>query len=430
MSKTSYEIKGQDIYINGKITYSELKSCPKNMHGLLFNARFIQGIFDNKNPKTQDTYNRFGRNFDPETNTDEMINSLQEWYDAGLRAITLGLQGGGPCFTEEWWASVETKSFSKDGKTFDPAWKKRLEKVLKACDEMGMLVIVSILYQAQANYFDDGVAIVEAVKTASKLLSELNYTNVIIEVANEMEVGNFSKIPTVSNPDCMAHLIDLAKEYSNNKFAVGCSGGGGVAYKSVVEHSDIVLVHGNGLSRESYYKFLVRAREMAPDKPIVCNEDSQMFPMLDLCRQTHTSWGYYNNMTKQEPPVSWGITRGEDEYFAKRLTMLLNGQNDIIPTNNPDDYYLQGFEENTNMGERRFIKVTTLFPEQINYVEYYEDDKQLYISYDMPHLMYMIWTWQQNAYIPSKNAKTFTAKIYLTSGTVIEKKVDLTKLNK
>ena len=59
--------------------------------------RFIQGIFDDKADASR--FERFGRHFDPEENTASLIAALPEWYAHGLRAFTVGFQGGGPCFT-------------------------------------------------------------------------------------------------------------------------------------------------------------------------------------------------------------------------------------------------------------------------------------------------------------------------------------------
>ena len=91
------------------------------------NARFIQGIYDDKNGLER--YQRFGRTFEPESNTDQMIASLQEWYDTGLRAFTVGLQGGGPCFSLPL-DSIDNNPYGKDGKEVDPAYLKRLAKLL------------------------------------------------------------------------------------------------------------------------------------------------------------------------------------------------------------------------------------------------------------------------------------------------------------
>lgn len=43
---TVLTVKGTKFLINGELTYSEIEKCPQNYRGLLMNARFIQGIFD------------------------------------------------------------------------------------------------------------------------------------------------------------------------------------------------------------------------------------------------------------------------------------------------------------------------------------------------------------------------------------------------
>ncbi len=428
MSKTKYRFNKEDILINEKLTYSEIKGSDPKVHGLLFNARFIQGIYNDKNENNIGRYNRFGRIFDVNQNVTDLINKLPMWYEHGLRAITVGLQGGGPCFSFDQFDKINNNPFSTDGKTLDEDCKQRLKKLIKACDDMGIIVIVSYFYTSQLNYFDDGLAIVEAVKTASKYLSEINFSNVMIEIGNEFDIGDFQKHPIIGSPEGMSHMINLAREYSDNKFAVGTSGSGGYFNELVAKNSDIIIVHGNGLSRESYYRFIKRIQECKLDKPIICNEDSQMISQLDVAYKTHTSWGYYNNMTKQEPPIDWSITRGEDEYFAKRLKKLIMGETKIEHTTNVEDYYLQGFEDYNHISNRRYIKLTTMFSEQIDYVEYFEDEKSLYVAYDQPFLLYTIYTWHQHPYTPDINAKYFYANIHLKDGTVLQKKVDLKKI--
>ena len=423
MSKTNYTISGTDFYINGKKTYSEIPgSDPKN-HGLLFNNRFIQGAFDDKNPSNAGKYDRFGKVFSAEKNTDDLIKALPEWYDAGIRAITVGLQGGGPIFTFKDWSVIETGCFSSDGKTIDEGYKNRITKIIKACDEIGMLVIVSLLYQAQIHLLNGGAAITQAIKTACEFLSGLDYNNIIIEIANEHDVGSFSKHPLIESGEGMGVLINLAKEWCKGRFAVGCSGGGGVCKKEVMENSDVILVHGNGLYAQQMYNFITSVREKEPDKPIVCNEDSQMFSQIEVAKATHTSWGYYNNMTKQEPPADWGITRGEDEYFAKRLTQLI-----LSAPKTENEFYLQGFEMNNAIEGRRYIKLARLYPEQINFVEFYEDDKLLYTSFSEPFMLYAYNTWEQAPYYTDNKAKEFKAKIFLNNGEITVLSVDLQKL--
>lgn len=133
------------------------------------NARFIQGIYDDK--ADIERYNRFGRIFDSMTNTDELIAALPEWYEVGLRAFTVGFQGGGPCFTLDL-STISNNPFGADGKRIDPDYLARLAKINDAADELGMIVIVSLFYGMQTHSFDNCDAVEEATKVASRWLKE------------------------------------------------------------------------------------------------------------------------------------------------------------------------------------------------------------------------------------------------------------------
>ena len=152
----------------------------KAVHGLLMNARFIQGVFDDK--AATERFARFGWDtWDPEKNTNELIDSLPEWYHKGLRAITVGFQGGMPVLTTEN-ATIDCNPFAPDGLSIDPAYLSRMERIIRAADRIGMVVIVSILYQGQAPRMGGGIAVFNSVRTASTWLKEQKYTNVIIEL--------------------------------------------------------------------------------------------------------------------------------------------------------------------------------------------------------------------------------------------------------
>ena len=45
MGKTNISIENESFLINGKLIYSEINTSNPQAHGLLMNARFIQGIF-------------------------------------------------------------------------------------------------------------------------------------------------------------------------------------------------------------------------------------------------------------------------------------------------------------------------------------------------------------------------------------------------
>src|SRR5262249_13807004 len=95
--RTEVAIVKDAFRINGRPTYQGRYWNGKRIEGLLFNARLVQGIFDDLNPKTRglwaypDT-----KKWDPERNTREFLAAMPRWRKHGLLAFTLNLQGGNP----------------------------------------------------------------------------------------------------------------------------------------------------------------------------------------------------------------------------------------------------------------------------------------------------------------------------------------------
>lgn len=377
MGKTTVSIENESFRINGKLTYSEVAGSTSDVHGLLMNARFIQGIFHDK--EAPERFARFGHDkWDPVANTQALIDALPEWYGYGLRAFTTGFQGGGPCFTVNN-GTIDNNPFGEDGTSLDSSYAKRMDTLIKGADALGMAVIVSYFYGAQTSRLRDGRAVRNAVTTASRFLKEGGYTNVLIEVANEMNIGSFSSHPIIQQPEGMASLIDLARSASGG-VAVGCSGGGGYRNREVAEASDVILIHGNGQSRQRYYGMIQEVKSWEQNKPIVCNEDSQAIGQLEVAFKSRTSWGYYNNMTKQEPPADWSVTKGEDAFFAHRMARGLGIEVPELAVE--DQYCLQGLEPNLSYDGQRWIRLGSLYPETISYVDFYRDNELYYTSYD------------------------------------------------
>lgn len=413
MGHTKLTVKDRDFYINDKLVYAE-QNASKDMHGLLMNARFIQGIFDDKsNPRR---FDRFGKVFDPMRHTEEFIAALPEWYNYGLRAVTVGLQGGMPVFTIDV-KSIDHNPFGADGLDFDEGYKERLDKIIVAADKIGMVVIVNMLYWAQSLRFQDEEALISALKKAAKFLKEKAYTNVIIDVANEYNIETWEPLPIVKNPANMKKLIELVREESGGML-VGSSGGGGLIDPEVVDVSDVVLVHGNGLSRGEYYDFLLRVKGMT-DKPILCNEDSPCISRLEIAKLTHTSWGYYNNFTKQEPPCDWSVTKGQDYYFARRMAKVLGLEMKEIPFE--ERFYIQGLEKDTSWQGKRWIQLASEVPEMIDYVDFYRNGNFLYRSYDEPFFLYRETTWIQKPWMEASDDYEWKVVITLTDGRSVVK---------
>lgn len=284
MGKTILAIAGEKFLINGKLVYSDIPNSKAKSHGMLMNSRMIQGIFDSEN---REHFNRFGVVFHPDKNTQELIDSLPQWYEKGLRAITVGVAGGGACFTTKG-DELLNIPFSSDGKTVDKAYLDRLDKLIVACDEMGIVVMVSYFYFLNSHRFNGAQGIINATKTMSTFLKEKGYTNVIIEIANEYNVFSAEKFNIINNPQGVVALIDVAREYSGGML-IGCSGGGGRVDKEVCQASDVVLIHGNGCSRGRLYNFIRQSIGLADGKPVVINECSQAVGQLTVCEELSVS---------------------------------------------------------------------------------------------------------------------------------------------
>ena len=137
MGRSVLGTKGDRILINGQLTYSDIPGTRTEAHGLLMNARFIQGIFDDRADPGR--FSRFGVDWDAETNTDRLIAALPEWRRYGLLGFTVGLQGGMPVLTIDN-HTIDNNPFSEDGTQIDPAYLARLDRLITAADEIGMIV--------------------------------------------------------------------------------------------------------------------------------------------------------------------------------------------------------------------------------------------------------------------------------------------------
>ncbi len=419
MSQTKISIQNDLFLINDHLTYTEIENSPPKVHGLLMNARFIQGIFDDKAEPSR--FARFGHStFDPAKHTADLIAALPNWQAHGLRAFTVGFQGGGPCFTIDN-NTLHNNPFGEDGLSLDPDYAARMDQLIRGADACGVVVIVSYFYGSQTRFLHDGRAVRNAVTTASRFLQAGGYTNVLIEVANEYDIMPFQIHPLLYYPEGVATLIDLARQKSGG-MAVGCSGRGGSINREIAEASDFVLIHGNGCTRQRLYNMVRDIRSWQLNKPIVCNEDSQVIGQLAVAFKTGISWGYYNNMTKQEPPVDWSITPGEDTFFAHRLAQGLGIDVPSIPVE--DQYYLQGIEPHLAYNGQRWIRLASLYPEGINDVDFYCNDDLIYTAYDEPFSVNFESNWRQGGWPVPKRVTAWKAVVHLRRGEVIERVVE------
>ena len=154
---------------NNSPTYAGRAFEGHRVEGLLFNARMVQALFDDRNPETRDrwAYPDTGV-WDPERNVREFLAMLPEYRRHGLLAVALNLQGGSPesYSREQPW---HNSAFTPDG-DLDPAYLDRLRRVLDRLDQLGMLAIVGLFYFGQDERLRDEAAVRRAVDNAVRWL--------------------------------------------------------------------------------------------------------------------------------------------------------------------------------------------------------------------------------------------------------------------
>ncbi len=337
---TTVEIRGGDFWIDGHPTYEGRTYQGHRIEGLLFNARVVQGTFDDLNPATQarwaypDTHR-----WDPERNTDEFVAAMPEWRRRGLLAFTLNLQGGSPLgYGGGAWVNT---AFEPDGSLRAP-FMARLDRILRRADELGMAAIVGLYYFGQEGTLRDDAAVIRGADQVTAWLFDRGYRNVLIEICNETSPKAY-KLHPILQPAGIPRLEQRIRqtERAGYHYPVGVSFSGGVRpTPEIAQASDFILIHGNGKSPDSAQRLrdLIAATRALPGfrpMPIVVNEDDHYDfdrPDNDLLAATaaHVSWGFFDYRRADEafaegyqsPPVDWRISSERKRAFFSLVKQI------------------------------------------------------------------------------------------------------------
>ena len=140
--------------------------------------------------------------------------------------------------------------------------------------------------------------------------------------------------------------------------------------------------------------------------------------MVFVAFNSGTSWGYYNNLSKQEPPANWGIANAEDLFFARRMA---RGLGIIIPAITEEEkYVLDGATGPYELNGERWIRLSAEFPETINYVDFYKNGSLIDRAWQEPFYVNYENTWIQDG-CKTKKGDEWKAVIYLNDGGTIER---------
>ena len=336
--QTIVSIDGIKFLINGEPTYKGRTWQGYPVEGLLMNSRMVQGIFDDLNPETVDKWKYPDtQKWDANRNNSEFIAAMDEWYAKGLIAFNVNFQGGSPegySKSQPW----ENNAFEPDG-TLRPAYAERMGRIIDKADKLGMVVNLGIFYFGQDERLRDENAVISAVDNVVAWIKEKGYKNIILEVANECNNKAY-KHPIIGQ-DRIHELILRVRKNAPGLPVSASFNGNTIPPDKVVEVSDYVLIHGNGVSDPKRIKEMVAEVRALPSyrpMPIVFNEDDHFDfdkPSNNFVEavKAYASWGYFDFRMKNEGfndgyqsvPVNWGISSPRKKAFFDKLEEITGG---------------------------------------------------------------------------------------------------------
>jgi hypothetical protein len=340
--ETAVGIDRDAFLINGDPTYPGRRFQNRKVEGLLFNARMVQGIFDDLNPATRGRWDYPDGPWDAERNTDEFVAAIPSWHKAGLRAFTLNLQGGSPeGYSEQ--QPWHNSAFAEDG-TLRADYLGRLARVLDAADHLGMVVILGLFYFGQDGRLRDEGAVIRATLAITDWLLAQGYTHVMVEIANEADVPRYTH--DILKAERGHELIVLVQRRSAGRLATQAGRllvstsmrGGALPTEAIIEAADFLLLHGNHVEGPAQIRQMVRACRAARGyggQPIVFNEDDHFdFDAPDnhmvAALEEYASWGYFDYRMAgegfregyQSVPVDWSIGSERKRGFFRLLAEI------------------------------------------------------------------------------------------------------------
>lgn len=203
--------------------------------------------------------------------TDRLIANLDEYKASGINTISVFAQGSSGAYSD---------AFLNNGLNIDSGHLHRIEKIIKACDERSMVVIVGIFYQRvianmnQSRKIHTRESILNATRTIT--LSLIGYKNIIINIANEQNSFYYREFKEFdfNNPENIILLCEEVKKTDSTRIV----GGGGYKdstnvvigkseYVDVLlfdtDEKDVAIGHTSGWHYD-YFRIMG-----VPDKPIV-----------------------------------------------------------------------------------------------------------------------------------------------------------------
>lgn len=333
---TEVSLSGTRWFINGRVT-----NAGSAAEGLLMNVRMVNATFEDLNKS----------DFDPEANTRAFLARLPEYAASGVNAFTFCLQGGNP----EYEGAVNS-AFAADG-SLRPDYMRRIERVLRACDEQGVAVILSYYYQRQIKLLKNEAAIRAGVKNATRWIVERGFKHVMVEVANEHAHGGFKGVPVIQTPAGQASLLRIVKQIAPRILVTASGYSSGRVSPVVAEACDFLSPHWNLAKLEDIPARIEMLRRFG--KPLVCNEDlrhndQDLLAALRTSVEHGCSYGLMAKDINQTYPFRFQGTADSPAFYTELRALTLPRTKTIVEHNG-----IVQFEAEDGAGDWKRISAPT-----------------------------------------------------------------------
>ena len=374
---TEISIEGDKFLVNGIPTNEKVTFRGVSIEGLMMNSRMANAVFDDDNEFTRHLWAYTdNEKWDADRNTNELVEMLPTYMSKGLSCINVNLQGASPLGyyksnpdglsdlmtriqakfpdaiePEVWKGLPDTRSQPWDSGAFTekgqlkPAFMARAAKVIEAADEIGMIVCLGLFYFGQDERIRDEESVKTAVEEATNWVLTRGYTNVLLEINNECDVPLYEH--EILCPGRVHELIELSKSISRagTRLLVSTSFTRRmIPTEEVIESSDFILLHGNGMHDPVEITTRVLETRNTPSytgQPIFFNEDDHFefeneSNNFVAALEQRAGWGFfdpgpgaggtaaYGNYVDgyQNPPINWTINTPRKESFFWILSKL------------------------------------------------------------------------------------------------------------
>ena len=295
---TRVGIANDQWLVNGRPT-----NPGSSAEGLLMNVRMVNAVFEDRGKHSE---------FDPEVNTARFIAHIPDYPAHGVNAFTICLQGGMPGYE-----GAVNSAFEPDG-SLRQSYLARVERVIGACDQQGVVVILGLYYQRQSAILRDEAAVRAGVVNAARWVREHGFENVLLEIANEYPHKGFPHA-LIREPKAQAALIRLARQSAPGLLVSASGYGDGRIDPEVAEVADFLLPHWNGTKVEQFAARIEVLKKSG--KPIVANEDdksgAEAVAALRISVENGASYGLMLERHNQRFPFHFDGADDDPLFYAE-----------------------------------------------------------------------------------------------------------------